>query len=61
MIKEAVQKQISKPRLQYNYTEPAYVQQPNLQQEEIQQTYSHEELCSKPILTRKNNIFADMM
>lgn len=68
IIKEAVQKQISRrpfrsemqniePRMQYNYSEPDYIQQSNLQQEEIQQNV----LRAAPILTRKNNIFADIM
>ncbi len=43
--------------MQYNYSEPDYIQQPNLQQEEIQQNV----LRAAPILTRKNNIFADIM
>lgn len=61
IIKEAVQKQISKPRMQYNYTEPAYIQQPNLQQEEIQQAQNVPMAAPQPVYTRKNNIFADMM
>ncbi|KAK8895991.1 hypothetical protein M9Y10_013877 [Tritrichomonas musculus] len=66
MIKEVVQKQIAKPRMQYNYTEPDYSQQsisignslnkvkPNQDEEMIEQP--------QPTLTRRrNNIFADIM
>ena len=54
MIKEVVQKQIAKPRMQYNYTEPDYEQQPNQDVEMIEQP--------QPTLTRRrNNIFADIM
>ena len=54
MIKEVVQKQIAKPRMQYNYTEPDYTQQPNQDEEMIEQP--------QPTLTRRrNNIFADIM
>ena len=54
MIKEVVQKQIAKPRMQYNYTEPDYTQQPNQDEEMIEQP--------QPTLNRRrNNIFADIM
>ena len=54
MIKEVVQKQIAKPRMQYNYTEPDYKQLPNQDEEMIEQP--------QPTLTRRrNNIFADIM
>ena len=54
MIKEVVQKQIAKPRMQYNYTEPDYSQQQNQDEEMIEQP--------QPTLTRRrNNIFADIM
>ena len=56
MIKEAVQKQIAKPRMQYNYTEPDYMQQPNQNEEVIEQPQP------QTIVTRRrNNIFADLM
>lgn len=54
MIKEAVQKQIAKPRMHYDYTEPNYTQQPNQDEEMIEQP--------QPTLSRRrNNIFADIM
>ena len=54
MIKEVVQKQIAKPRMQYNYTEPDYSQQQNQDEEMIEHP--------QPTLTRRrNNIFADIM
>ncbi len=64
MIRDVVQKQITRPRMQYNYTEPDYasalsssgdyVQQPNHDVDMIEQP--------QPTLTRRrNNIFADIM
>ena len=66
MIKEVVQKQIAKPRMQYNYTEPDYEQlpisignsldkvKPNQDEEMIEQSQT-------TLTRRRNNIFADIM
>ncbi|KAK8835814.1 hypothetical protein M9Y10_004650 [Tritrichomonas musculus] len=62
MIKDVVQKQISRPRMRYNYEfiEPEYRQYPNIQSNEqpIEQPVEHtQQLYSM----RKNRIFADVI
>ena len=56
MIKEVVQKQITKPKMQYNYTDPDYTQQPNEDVEIIEQPSPY--VASS---RRRKNIFADML
>ena len=55
MIKEVVQKQITKPKIQYNYTDPDYTQQPNEDVEIIEQPSPRTTLTR-----RRKNIFADV-
>ena len=57
MIKEVVQKQMSKPR--YQYTQPQYTQEPNT---EIEETVEEvvEQLPQQQPMRRRNNIFSDM-
>ena len=55
MIKEVVHKQITKPKMQYNYTDPDYTQQPNQDVEIIEQPIT----CTT-LTRRRKNIFADV-
>ena len=65
MIKEVVHKQLTKPRreINYNYTEPEYIQQPNIPDEEPQQKNESAALSvANPIsYRRRNNIFSDIL
>ena len=70
MIKEVVQKQMSKPY--YQYTQPQYIQEPNLTSGKVDfvndiEEGPEEELSPTPppqpqvIRRRRNNIFSDML
>ena len=72
MIKEVVQKQITKPRNIYNYTEPNYTQQPNMYSQQLVESSNNETIehqndfnqndFNQPMFNRRrNNIFADVM
>ena len=76
MIKEVVQKQITKPRMKYNYTDPDYTQHPN-QNIDMIQTNDTDRIHTDPrnmdmdtttrngaqitSVRRRNNIFADVV
>ena len=70
MIKEVVHKQLTKPRreINYNYTDPQYIQPPNIEPQQINETEClsvTEPEClgetNRPTYRRRNTIFSDIL
>ncbi|KAK8895890.1 hypothetical protein M9Y10_013776 [Tritrichomonas musculus] len=62
MIKEVVHKQLTKPRreINYNYTDPQYIQPPNIEPQQINETECLGE-TNRLTYRRRNTIFSDIL